>query len=301
MAFGNLHSPSNLVDFRLTYKPNRQKTLLSLAGILDGIRADGAIDEQELLYLDTWLRDNEYLGRNRLMRELQRRVSDILADGVVTTEELTDFRRTVGSLMDHYVELSGVDFYADEAEKEVLLGLMKGMLANRQLADFEIRHLKWWLDQNGPLRETWPASEIYDLLRRVLADGQITSEERDTLREHFELATGNPLGEGVTDGMATRLPIDRGADVVFSERVFCLTGEFLHGPRRKCSDAIIGRGGVISDTVTKKIHYLVVGSLSSRDWKFSSHGRKIEKAVEYRGGAAPHIRIISEEMWLERL
>ena len=60
-------------------------------------------------------------------------------------------------------------------------------------------------------------------------------------------------------------------------------------------------GGLISGNVTKKINYLVIGTLSSRDWKFSSHGRKIEKAISYRDDEGVELEIISEEMLFSAL
>ena len=50
--------------------------------------------------------------------------------------------------------------------------------------------------------------------------------------------------------------------------------------------------------MSRAVNYLVIGTLASRDWRFSSHGRKIEKAVKLRGQGVP-IRIISERVWLK--
>lgn len=38
-----------------------------------------------------------------------------------------------------------------------------------------------------------------------------------------------------------------------------------------------------------------------RDWKFSSHGRKIEKAISYRDDNGAKLKIISEEMLFDAL
>ena len=61
-------------------------------------------------------------------------------------------------------------------------------------------------------------------------------------------------------------------------------------------ERIKSAGGKISNGITQKLDFLVVGTLSSRDWKFSSHGRKIEKAVSYRDDNGAKLKIISEEM-----
>ncbi|MDX7612147.1 BRCT domain-containing protein [Aeromonas caviae] len=42
---------------------------------------------------------------------------------------------------------------------------------------------------------------------------------------------------------------------------------------------------------------LIVGSLASRDWMFTSHGRKIEAAIKNRE-EGHDIRIINEEDWV---
>jgi hypothetical protein len=45
---------------------------------------------------------------------------------------------------------------------------------------------------------------------------------------------------------------------------------------------------------------LVVGTIRSRDWLHSTHGRKIEHAVELAGQNHP-IAIVSEEHWANNL
>jgi hypothetical protein len=62
----------------------------------------------------------------------------------------------------------------------------------------------------------------------------------------------------------------------------------------------MAKGGLPAPSITKKLNYLVIGSVGSRDWAHSTHGRKIEKAVSYRNGGAP-LAIIGEEHWADSL
>ena len=39
------------------------------------------------------------------------------------------------------------------------------------------------------------------------------------------------------------------------------------------------RGASISTNVNKTVDFLIIGTLASRDWLYTSHGRKIEKAL----------------------
>ena len=107
--------------------------------------------------------------------------------------------------------------------------------------------------------------------------------------------SGASIEDGVVEGLSTRLPCDEIAEIDFSGGDFCLTGTFLSGNRADISERIIKAGGTVKDSITKKINYLVVGTLSSRDWKFSAHGRKIEKAISYRDVHQTGIKIINED------
>ena len=79
----------------------------------------------------------------------------------------------------------------------------------------------------------------------------------------------------------------------------CVTGKFAFGPRSEIEKLIEERGGELSNSITKKVNYLVIGTFSSRDWIHSSYGRKIEKAVEYRDNG-DDIAIISEDHFISQ-
>ncbi|MNE70663.1 DNA polymerase III subunit epsilon [compost metagenome] len=69
-----------------------------------------------------------------------------------------------------------------------------------------------------------------------------------------------------------------------------------YGPRKDCEALVIDRGGQIGAGVSKKIHYLVVGTIGNEQWLHSTYGTKIKKAVELREAGAP-LAIVSEEHW----
>jgi NAD-dependent DNA ligase len=141
------------------------------------------------------------------------------------------------------------------------------------------------------------------VLRRidsVLADGMVTDEERSHLIETLQQLVGGSFTEtgAVPDG-ATALPIDVDADVSLTGRSFCFTGQFLFGTRSACEQAVADRGGTISG-VKKGLAFLVIGELSSRDWKHSSFGTKIVAAMKLRAAGAS-LMIVSEAQWIRAL
>jgi hypothetical protein len=86
--------------------------------------------------------------------------------------------------------------------------------------------------------------------------------------------------------------------VVFEGRTFVFTGKFEFGPRKKCEQATLDIGGLITidDSVSLSIDYLVVGSKGSQHWSHGSYGRKIETAVLLRRNHGKPA-IISESNW----
>jgi NAD-dependent DNA ligase len=280
------------------YKRNRDKLLNNLVGILNGVVADSRIDEQEVLYLDVWLKDAKQLDDNWAFSKLCDHIEEVLADGVITSEELEHLSKLLPQFIEALTELPGVDFYSQESDKSLLEGLCKGVLANPELNDQEVAYLKWWLSVNGMLKTTFPGKELYQLVSDILADGRVSDDERRQLREAIDLYIGKPMAEGVADGMATLLPLTPNPVIQLQGSTICFTGRFLSGTRKKCHEVAEMLGAEPRERIVRELDYLVIGTLSSRDWRFSNHGRKIEKAVDYRDRHNTGLQILNEEQWL---
>jgi NAD-dependent DNA ligase len=167
------------------------------------------------------------------------------------------------------------------------------------LADDEIRFLSEWLDANEAIATSWPADVVYARIRAVLADGTITEIEREHLVTTLQQFVGGTPEQLAAPQHVTELAFDDVPRVEFPGCTFCLTGEFVFAPRDVCAVEIEKRGGTVGN-VTKRLRYLVVGGLGSKEWKHGSFGNKIEKAMKYkRDGAA--ILIVREDQWAASL
>jgi NAD-dependent DNA ligase len=69
-----------------------------LTGILKGISIDSNVNAQELLYLDNWLEENEYLKNTYPYDEIYSLTTQIIKDKVVTKEEQEDFLRFANAI-----------------------------------------------------------------------------------------------------------------------------------------------------------------------------------------------------------
>ena len=184
---------------------------------------------------------------------------------------------------------------------ESLIGICGGLIADGELNDREIIFLSTWLSENESMSQTWPGEVVFARVREVLADGIVTPDERGYLVKTLEQLAGGSFAEtGAIGFNSNALPIDDRAEIEIPGRMFCFTGQFLFGTRASCEKAIGARGGEAASNITKKTHYLVIGELASRSWKNTSHGTKIENAVQLQSQGAL-IRIVSEALWVKKL
>jgi len=176
------------------------------------------------------------------------------------------------------------------------LGVVKGMIIDGTVTDAEAKGLHAWFDTNQEVVNVWPASAIYSRLKRILADGKIDPVEKMELEALFVKTVGD-LPAGPSGNKATRLPLsDPPPDLVFPGKQFVFTGKFVAGTRDFCEQLVVARGASCSSKVVRLTDYLVIGNLGSKDWIQTSHGRKIERAVELTQQGA-RIRILAEEHW----
>jgi NAD-dependent DNA ligase len=193
--------------------------------------------------------------------------------------------------------------YAVQARQvDELIGLVRGVLADGVLCQEEVQFLLKWLETNQHVQNEWPAKAIYPRIAAALSDGILDADEEADIMELL-LATighkGDPLETAVKS--STALPLTSPPPVVtFTSRSFCFTGKFNSGTRAWCEAQVHNRGGVALSSVNRKLNYLVIGDIGSRDWLHSTFGTKIKKALDQQEKGVD-TRIISEQHWYEHL
>ena len=181
-----------------------------------------------------------------------------------------------------------------------LIGIAKGLLADGHVNQIEATFLLRWLETNRAASALWPAKALYPRLVAILSDGVIDAAEEKELLELMLRCVGGNAPARDEASMSTALPLTKPPPpIAFAERSFCLTGKFYCGTRSWCEDQVAQRGGMVAP-IRKDLNFLVIGEIGSRDWIHSTHGRKIEKAVEYNDRGCS-IAIVSEEHWHEAL
>lgn len=184
---------------------------------------------------------------------------------------------------------------------EHMIGLVTGIIADRNLHDLEIKLLRTWLDENFLVTQTWPGFVVARKVEEVMADGIITEAERTHLLSVLSELAATDFGiSGSSSPEVAALPINDVVTVILKNAGVCHTGEFLFGTRAACERITLKAGGMPVDSVTRRTDLLVVGTRVSPNWAHTSFGRKIQKAAELQESGHP-IEIISERRWIDAM
>ncbi len=166
--------------------------------------------------------------------------------------------------------------------------IIESIMMDSKIELDEINELHEWLDSNTQLIGNYPFDKIYSIVKKVLEDGIVSSNEYDELMNVFNDFI-NPIKEE-----------KRNDSMDFQDKIFCLTGSFDSGSKDSIEEKIIEKGGICGKSVTSKTDYLIVGGAGSDTWKFGNYGGKVQKAMELKE-KGKNIEIISESDFLKQL
>jgi DNA polymerase-3 subunit epsilon len=180
---------------------------------------------------------------------------------------------------------------------EVLNGfcdLVRAITQDGVITMAEFNSLHDWLCSHLPVLGRWPYSEVAKRVDEITTENCLTEERHSQLLAFLQtfLQTGtrfDPVAPGIfTCGENA---------VAFLNKYFVLTGMLASMERPQAEDLIRSLGGRLSDTVSQKTDFLVVGSKGNRAWKNGSRGVKIDNAETlHRNGGK--VQIVSEETFL---
>jgi hypothetical protein len=92
-------------------------------------------------------------------------------------------------------------------------------------------------------------------------------------------------------------PFDQPPSILFRDRAFLFTGKFEFGPRRKCRETVVSRGGRWEQNITRAVDCLVVAGSGDCVTQFSG---KSSGWLELRRRGWPCL-LISEQQWVAAL
>lgn len=191
----------------------------------------------------------------------------------------------------------------DRRSADALAGLAAGLVADNVVTQDEAVFLKNWIEGNLAHLDDPVINLLYRRLSSMLADGKLDAEESADLLGMLRGLGGVSINAASSANPAA--VISRPTDLpfcapppslCFEGKNFVFTGIMAFGPRKDCQQLVTDRGGILGGAISKKVDYLIVGSIGNEQWRHASYGTKILKAVELREAGAP-IAIVSEDHW----
>lgn len=164
-----------------------------------------------------------------------------------------------------------------------------------QSTELDLSQLKLVFETIGAsdFRDEWPLREVFPLIQAAMLDGLDKTQGKALQAKLAGLysQSGRPIG----------VPLNEQSKVEFKNRTFCFTGVFELGTRKECFELVEALGGQPTEGVLKRLDYLVIGQYSCPDWKHTSYGRKIEKALRQNHiiSNKHKIKIVSEKFFVE--
>lgn len=266
-----------------TAKAQVDKAINSLKGILLGINLDGNVNEKEINELHKWVIAHNSLIKRNPFNEFMNIIEQTILNKIPLQETIEDLFWLCQKYENDNYYFNGVT-----ADLQLLQGICHGILSDGVINEKEIFNLHNWLKENEHLNSYYPYDEIRSLILTIVSDHKVSEEEIVILKAYFNQFVSiqndeiqNQINREVLDykipGICTSEP-----NVVFSNKIFCITGVLKRSSRDELIKEIVTLGGLHSDNISKNTDYLIVGDNGNPAWAFSCYGRKVEKALSLR-------------------
>lgn len=272
---------------RYENKADFEKSLNSLLGIIEGITIDGSINDQEIQFLENWIHDHRINEQNPPYDKLLPLVAEVISDGVITEQELRTIKLTCNSLATHKY------FSTITADIQRLHTLLAGIAADGLVSEAELKGLSKWLAEHSHLENSYPYDEVSNKIAKVLKDNHIDPQEQKELLSLFGEFVSMLDDKTITNPTVNDNNLcDKNPHIDFNG-VFCFTGASHKYSRSGFKKVITGLGGKVTEDITTRLNYLVIGNKGQPKWKFGSYGSKIDEAIKLKKNGHP-IMIIHE-------
>ena len=279
-------------DYRIFTTPSElHKAINTLRGIVAGITMEKGANDKEMQELVNWCSLHRHLEKRHPFNELF---------PVIDANEAQDILWLCNNFVSSHV------YYDDvTCALQYLAGLLHGILADNEISDREVKMLGEWIEVHDFLRGCYPFDEIDSLIASVLADGKVDDDERAMLKAFFsqfvDVTASFNLREAELRELREKYNISGVCalcpEIEFGGNVFCFTGQSVKAKRSDIAEIVEGRGGIFSNSVTKKTKYLIVGNSGNPCWAYACYGRKIEEAVEMRKQGHKIVIVNETDFW----
>lgn len=254
--------------------PLIRKSMSEFYGIIRGFSIDGEISDEEKAYIYQWRKSYSIYANRKEIADILSVLDVILADDVVTLNELSILQCSIKSYLD-IISSSPVTLAT-----QILDGILRGITVDGKITEIECKNLRQWLYDNIYLVNHFPFNKTMEILDKVLDDYIITSEESTYITS-------------VINEMLSPVESLKSLINCVEGKHICLSGNFEYGKKCEVEKYIVERGGIIDSSLLKSTNILMIGNSECQTYSNGNYGTKVRKAIEYNEKGCS-IQIIKE-------
>ncbi|MFC3053796.1 BRCT domain-containing protein [Kordiimonas pumila] len=276
---------------------NRTKMFRNALGFLQGIVADDKINATELQALHTYMLEcADHFDHGDIVDVLDV-TEDLVAKAHIDKASQEDLLGVIDCIIEYQTPEDALQL----ERLEEFLGVCSGLIADDAINQAEAERFQQWLNTNEDIVSEWPACDISRRLNSFLNDGILDKSEAAELLTALKHLVGGSFAEtgSTTIGLPIEVTKHLAHDLTFEGKTFCFTGKFFFGKRAECEATTREMGGLPIKDVTKKLDYLVVGSIASPFWLTSHFGTKIKRVMSMREDSFPYL--VGEDVWRQSI
>jgi hypothetical protein len=269
------------------------KDLNTLYGLIVGIQADAHINDSEIELLRAWVDSISSLQTKAPYNKFIAKIKAIIGDRVVTSEEADDLIW----LCKNYLDYNQNPYYnVITSSTQQLGGFLAGISADQTINIEELSAFDSWSSENASLFKTWSFDTLLPAIERIQVERHLSADDHSELLAFCHAITSIKPAEQEKVSIPVKLP-EHQVSIVIQESTFCFTGESSSYSRKELAQIVEMYGGVAADSVTAKLHYLVICDERNPAWAFEMYGRKVEKAMTMKKkGAGPEV-VFEEDLF----
>ncbi|MBR3864135.1 MAG: hypothetical protein IKJ19_03330 [Clostridia bacterium] len=247
----------------ITYvsNPTLKYDIHSLYGVVTGFAIDSIVTEGEKIFLKNWKNSFLKFKNQHEINKIITIIDNILEDNVVTRKEIILLKNTIKQLLD-IVNTAPVTLAT-----QILNGIIKGIIEDGEVTEFECENLRDWLYENNYLVGHFPFDRLYSTIERVLEDETLLPKEAEEVKNLINELL-NPLYD-----------CNNSFSSLKGKKV-CLTGNFAFGEKSAVEQFVIQQGGEVSSVVDESTDILLVGNVDGEKASINQINSTVEKALK---------------------
>ncbi len=256
------------MDYTLFLSKNdTDRTLHEFEGLVKGILLDNELNEKEVIALRTWIDNNTHFLSKSNKGVTKNIFTDLYSafyskSGEILIDDIFMCLRNISFKSIYYKE--------DTTNIQILIGLLRGIVADRVINQKEINNLIVWLKDHSSLQSMYPYNLLVKLLQIGTVDEGIITDNEGKLME---------LCIGFESDYANQSVVNNDIEVIFANKHFCFSGYSDSYSKKEVQEKIESLSGFYHKSMCKKVDYLILGDKKSEGWAYGSYGRKVESAL----------------------